>query len=165
MATPNSSNFNQGKHADRKRFGKKYTNFLASVLNARAQTDVSTEIVFSENSHVDFVWRDLSLGMECKRFENTKYVNMAWLAKNVVQRFIDYHVNTGIVLTAKILCVTERKWERKEEIWLVNQGFYIIETGPIDTVSQRNNAELIFFEKFTDVLLDIANKALNPRHL
>jgi len=170
MSNPSFNDFSKRrKSLGKKAKGREYTDFLFKVLTDLVGEDLNRQLVFSENSPVDFVWCLLSLGMECKRFRETRFRNdgacKAWMKGEVIDRFTEYEQETGKILNARILCVSEKKWGRKVDDWLVNQGFYVLETGQIDDNLQRAIAEKIFFDGFTDVLEDIAKDKIMPRCL
>jgi hypothetical protein len=159
---------NRAKRSDKKAIGREYSDCLLSCLSKCAGKEIDNEFVFSENSPVDFVWDYLSLGVECKRLKSTVFLNdghaKAWLRSEFVNRFHDYSRETGNILNVGVLCVTEKKWSSEVDLWLRNLGYYVIETGQIDSNLERQKAESVFFEELTDVLLDIVeNRALLRR--
>ena len=159
---------NRAKRSDRKAMGRDYTNCLLSCLSKYAGKEIENQFVFSENSPVDFVWDSLSLGVECKRLIATVFLNdghtKAWLRSEFVNRFHDYARETGNILNIGVLCVTEKKWSSEVDSWLRNLGYYVIETGQIDSDFERQKAKAVFFEKFTDILLDVVENRALSRH-
>jgi hypothetical protein len=170
MSNPSISNFSKRRKSPAKKvIGKQYTDFLRNCLVSVTGEDLDRQLVFAENSPVDFVWCLLSLGMECKRLMATKKKNdgssKAWLKREFIDRFTEYTQNTGKILNARILCVTEKKWSSNVDAWLVNQGYYVLETGQIENALQKAIASKKFFDGFTDVLVDIVKDKINPRCL
>lgn len=150
------------KREGRKVMGREYTDFLLNCLKSQAGDEIEDVIVFRENSPIDLVWRDLSLGLEGKRFMKTKFKNdghvRAWLKQEFFERFPMYQKDTGLNLRVRILCITKKPegWSSKVDEWLARKGYYLLVTGGIDFEYERERATLAFIDQFTDVLFDIA---------
>ena len=115
------------KKVAKKRFGKIYTDLFIESVNRYSFAKLETALHFSENSPVDYVWDELSLGIECKRLKETKFMNRghakAWLTSEVINRFVEYEEQTGLNLKYRVLCVSEKKWDKTVDVWLVSQGY------------------------------------------
>ena len=149
------------KRWDRKLMGKEYSDFLLNCLSSEIGEDVRNIIVFKENSPIDLVWEALSLGLEAKRFRKTKFRNdghaKAWLKTEYLSRFDDYERETGLNLRTRILCVTERLWTSEVDRWLRLQGHFLIETGSIDSIAEKQVAKELFIEQFSEILAQICS--------
>src|SRR3990170_9104260 len=147
------------KREDRKIMGREYSDFLLDCLSSEIGEDARDIIIFRENSPVDLVWKALSVGLEAKRFRKTKFRNnghvKAWLKREYLSRFDDYERETGLNLKTRILCVTERRWSSEVDAWLRGQGHFLIETGSIDSIAEKQIAKESFLEQFGDILAQI----------
>jgi len=149
------------KREDRKAMGREYSDFLLDCLRSEAGKEVDDTIIFRENSPIDFVWKDLFLGLEAKRFGRTVFRNdahaKAWIKQQFLERFVDYRRETGQALKIGILCVTEKRWSIEVDNWLKWMGYYLIETGQIDSIPERQIAEQKFLGQFTDILAEVCS--------
>lgn len=150
------------KRENRKMEGRQYTDFLLGCLVSVAGVSILEQVEFSENSPVDITWLwvgeyvGLSLGMECTRLQRTRFVNdgmaKAWLWGEKMSRFNDYERETGKELKTKIICVSEKKWSQEVDKWVEDMGFYLIDTGQINTYWQREIAMRQFLFDFGGIL-------------
>jgi hypothetical protein len=147
------------KRGNRKVMGREFSDFLLSCLRSEAGKDIDKDIIFFENSPVDLVWESLSIGIECKRLVLTKFRNdghaKAWLRREFISRFTDYAKKRGKILNNRILCVSEKKWSIEVDNWLMSKGYFLIETGQIDSIAERIVAEAVFMDKFVDILSEV----------
>ena len=151
------------KRWDRKLMGREYSDFLLCCLRSEAGKEVDDTIIFNENAPIDLVWQDLLLGLEAKRFDKTTFRNdghaIAWIKQQFLERFIDYRKETGQNLKIGILCVTEKRWSIEVDNWLKAQGKYLIETGSINSIAERQIAEEAFIDQLTNILAEVCKNS------
>lgn len=133
------------KNKKKRIFGKKFTDLINAWL-----LDLDLDFIYDEIGPVDFVF-PLGIEMEAKRLVKTNYkgypgLATGWLKKEVKSRFSED-------AKVKILCITEKKWDKKVDRTLDSWGIHVIETGQVNSQKETLKTEESFTEQMAETIL------------
>ena len=121
---------------------------------------------------LDFTWKDLSFGWECKNFlkKGTGYggKDYVWfrssLQTQVLDRFDKQEEAIGKPIKYRGLVVSEKRWNDETDCWLSAQRpkIHLCEVGRVDAMSDtyrldRLWASMLFMEWFEDMVWAICS--------